>query len=427
MMDNTFKATMDFATVNAVIDGIDAAMNASRISLDKSLSEKLDFFMTRLVVAAAQPNLLSVYNRFLEIIDASTSGVTAAMLTACASPDAPVILKWLREQPRIALTLIPLSAKERQTVINAYVGAASTFEPIHPRPKFDVNIRAYVLQALAHGDDIKAGNNTLFRRGGVDGGVRLPYYSANAIGHGLREALAEHFLQTLGFRLNKNSEQFDVWFYHLLYSGGILGEGAIPKTFEARLQGAAAGGLKSDGVRELRDLLPWFSLLGGVTKSPMEGNVYIYDLRPECREWGNGQTPVHELFDWRFMVRLDNYEGRISKAEAKKQERRDGNISLPVNTEVLKEGTYLEGGLNIGKHAQPMECAALAKGLQILQQQGVFGGKKHRGHGLLEIQYTDRDDRPLNLDSQPYDAFLRDRRADILRYIREIGANPAEV
>ena len=418
---------MDYVIADAVINGLSKAITSSQIKIDKSLSEKMDFFMTRLIVAASKPNLLAVYNRFLETIDASTDGVDPAMLQACASPAAPLVLTWVREQPRIVLSLIAQPEPVRQAVIEAFSGTLSAFKPLRKRPAFDVNIRAYVLQALSHGDDIKAGNNTLFRRGDVGGGVRLPYYSANAIGHGLREALVEHFLQALGFRLNKNSEQFDVWFYHLLYSAGILGEGAIPKEFEARLQGAAAGGLKSDGVRELRNLFPWFSLLGGVGKAPMEGNVYIYDLRPECVEWGNGSVPVDELFDWRFMVRMDNYEGRISKAEAKKQERHDGNISLPVNTEVLKEGTYLEGGMNIGKHAQPLEVSALAKGLELLKQSGVFGGKKHRGHGLLDIEYTGRDERPYELDSAEYDAFLRERKGDILRYIRDIGANPAEV
>jgi len=418
---------MDYDIANTVINGIAKATNASQIKIDKSLNEKMDFFMTRLIVAASKPNLLAVYNRFLEIIDASTGGIDPAMLQVCASEDAPVILKWIREQPRIVLSLTTQTEPVRKSVIETFNGAYTVFKPIFKRPPFDVNIRAYVLQALSHGDDIKAGNNTLFRRGDVGGGVRLPYYSANAIGHGLREALVEHFLQAMGFRLNKNSEQFDIWFYHLLYNGGVLGEGAIPKEFGARLQGAGAGGLKSDGVRELRDMLPWFSLLGGVHKSPMEGNVYIYDLRPECLEWGNGNIPVDELFDWRFIVRMDNYEGKISKANAKKLDRKDGNISLPVNTEVLKEGTNLEGGLNIGKHAQSVEISALAKGLELLQLSGVFGGKKHRGHGLLDIEYTGRDGNLYELDIAEYDAFLQDRKADILQYIRDIGANPTGV
>lgn len=418
---------MDYTIADAVINGLSKATKASQIKIDKSPNEKMDFFMTRLIVAASKPNLLAVYNRFLETIDAAIDGVDAAMLQACASQEAPVVLKWIREQPRIVLSLMTQPEPVRKAVIEEFSGTHTAFHPIRKRPPFDVNIRAYVLQALSHGDDIKAGNNTLFRRGDVGGGVRLPYYSANAVGHGLREALVEHFLQSMGFRLNKNSAQFDVWFYHLLYSAGILGEGAIPKEFESRLQGAGAGGLKSDGVRELRDMFPWFSLLGGVAKSPMEGNVYIYDLRPECLEWANGSVPVDELFDWRFMVRMDNYEGKISKAEAKKQERKDGNISLPVNTEVLKEGTNLEGGLNIGKHAQSVEISTLAKGLELLKLSGVFGGKKHRGHGLLDIEYTGRDGRPYKLDSAEYETFLRERKTDILQYIRDIGVNPTGV
>lgn len=66
---------MDYVIADAVINGLSKAITSSQIKIDKSLSEKMDFFMTRLIVAASKPNLLAVYNRFLETIDASTDGV----------------------------------------------------------------------------------------------------------------------------------------------------------------------------------------------------------------------------------------------------------------------------------------------------------------------------------------------------------------
>jgi len=392
----------------------------------KSKYEAHDLYVSRLIVASSEGNLLALGNRFSELLN-SPHTKAEALIKASASGSANELKVWCNEQPKIIIALA-LSTEDRDSlidsVLDAYVSPQLKFKPIHRRPPFDVNIRAYVSQALSHGDDVKAGNSILFRRGSVGGGVRLPYYSANAVGHGLRNALAEHFLNFLGFRLDMSKPQYAIWFHHFLFSGGIMADGAIPKRFVQKLQGAAAGAVRSDGVRELRDMFPFFSLLGGVAKAPLEGRLYIYDLRPECVEWGNGSIPVQELFDWRFSTRHDTYEGRINKSTAKEQSSDDGNTSMLVNTEVLKEGSILEGGINVSPHITEVEKGALDLALQIMKAKGRFGGKKHRGHGLLEIQYSDITKRALVLYPEPYLTYLSSNKKTILAYINKIGAEP---
>ena len=40
---------MDYVIADAVINGLSKAITSSQIKIDKSLSEKMDFFMTRMI------------------------------------------------------------------------------------------------------------------------------------------------------------------------------------------------------------------------------------------------------------------------------------------------------------------------------------------------------------------------------------------
>lgn len=399
-----------------------ATLNISR--------NRYDFYADRLRVATTEPNLLAGLNRYSDLLGCpvlSQKSIKDAM-QASAADDAPIAYQWLREQPKVAIAMAKLKYDDRAEVVEALVQA---YQPrqvqaglLKPRRPFDINITATVTQALAHGDDGKAGNAQLFRRCDVRGGLRLPFYSGNAIGGAMRDLLADHYLQSIGLRTDKADPALSIWSFHLLYSGGIMADGAIPKTFERVLTGAASGSMRSDGVRQLRNMIPFFSMMGGIGKTPMESYIYINDLRPQCLEWGTGDDPVSNLMSWRYIARRDDYEGRTSKAQKQDGEAGDdtANTSMLANTECLTEGTVLDGGIDVSPHATKIEMAALARGLVLLKDYGYLGGKKHRGYGRVNIEYqTD-----LELNPARYDDYLQANKGEILNYLHSIEAFPED-
>lgn len=397
-----------------------ASLNVSR--------NRYDFYADRLRVATTEKDLLSAVNRYSELLGCPvlTEHATANILRASSAADAKSVYQWLREQPKIAIAMTKIGYAHRDDIIAALVEAYETQEIKvgfqKPRRSFDINISATVTQALAHGDDAKAGNAQLFRRCDVRGGLRLPFYSGNAIGGAMRDLLADHFLSSLGIKLDRAEPALNIWAFHLLYSGGIMADGAIPKEFERVLTGAASGTMRSDGVRQLRNTLPFFSMLGGIGKSPMEGYVYINDLRPQCLEWGTGDESVNDMMSWRFIARRDDFEGRTSKAQKELGDAgaETANTSMLANTECLAEGVVLEGGIDVSRHVTDIEMSALARGLILLQEHGYLGGKKHRGYGRVNIEY--RTD--LVLEPTLYDEYLQEHKAEILAYLQSIGAFP---
>lgn len=412
--------TKTLAVVTELIDN--ATLSVSR--------NRYDFYADRLRVATTEPNLLAGLNRYSELLGCPvlTQKSIKAAMQASAAEDAPIVYQWLRDQPKVVIGLAKLKYDDRAEVVEALVSA---YQPqqitpglLKPRRPFDINITANVTQALAHGDDGKAGNAQLFRRCDVRGGLRLPFYSGNAIGGAMRDLLADHFLTALGIRTDKADPALNIWAFHLLYSGGVLADGAIPKAFERTLTGAASGSMRSDGVRQLRNMIPFFSMMGGIGKTPMESYIYINDLRPQCLEWGTGDTPVNDLMTWRYLARRDDYEGRTSKAQSDSGDAGSdtANTSMLANTECLAEGTALDGGIDVSRHATEIEMAALARGLLLLQDYGYLGGKKHRGYGRVNIEYqTD-----LTLDPAPYDDYLEANKIEIIDYLHSIEAFPED-
>lgn len=420
MQLTTDTVSKTLAVITELIDNTILNVNRNRY----------DFYADRLRVATTEPNLLAGLNRYSELLGCPvlTQKSTKSAMQASAADDAPVVYQWLRDQPKVAIGLAKLKYDDRAEVVEALVTAYQPQQIIpgllqHRRP-FDINIIANVTQALAHGDDGKAGNAQLFRRCDVRGGLRLPFYSGNAIGGAMRDLLADHFLTALGIRTDKADPALNIWAFHLLYSGGVLADGAIPKAFERTLTGAASGSMRSDSVRQLRNMIPFFSMLGGIGKTPMESYIYINDLRPQCLEWGTGDTPVNDLMTWRYLARRDDYEGRTSKAQTDSGDAGSdtANTSMLANTECLAEGTVLDGGIDVSRHATDIEMAALARGLLLLQDYGYLGGKKHRGYGRVNIEYqTD-----LTLDPAPYDDYLEANKAEILAYLHSIEAFPED-
>jgi len=410
-------------TVTKTLSVLGELVNNATLNVSRN---RYDFYADRLRVATTESNLLAAVNRYSELLGCPVLSEQATMniMLASSATDAKAVYQWLREQPKVAIGMTKIKYDDRAAVIDALVEAYEAQEVKEgiqkPRRPFDIGITALVTQALAHGDDAKAGNAQLFRRCDVRGGLRLPFYSGNAIGGAMRDLLADHYLQALGIRLDKAEPAVNIWAFHLLYSGGIMADGAIPKEFERVLTGAAAGTMRSDGVRQLRNMIPFFSMMGGIGKTPMEGYAYINDLRPQCIEWGTGDTSVNDLMSWRFLARRDDFEGRTSKQQLADgdSQAETANTSMLANTECLAEGTVLDGGIDISNHISEIEMSALSRGLLLLQEHGYLGGKKHRGYGRVNIEYQTS----LMLDPKPYDDYLQAHKAEILEYLQTIGA-----
>jgi len=414
------KLTTD--TVGKTLAALGEIMNNA--SVKSGSTGKYDFFAGRLRVACTSGKLLSTINRFGELLGSPVlrGTTTQGLMSAAAAEDADSCYIWLREQPSISISMATASMDNRPKMITDFCAA---YEPrivknvqMHRRRPFDIGIIATLENAFTHGDDKKAGNNTLFRRGSVRGGQELPYYSANAWAGQMRDLFAKHFVTALGYDTKSRERLFAPWFLHLLTSGGIMADGAIPKLFEAALTGNVAGAIKVNGAIQLRNMIPYFSLLGGVGKSPLEGRVYINDLRPQCVEWGNGDESVEMLMDWRYIVNRDDLENKISKLQAKETGNGDmANKSMIANYECLIEGAVLEGGIDVDLHITDVEISALAKGLEMMQQFGYLGGKVHRGFGRATIEYQSK----LTLNGSLYNRYLADNKQAIIDYLRQIG------
>lgn len=404
-MNKTLKITI--LTLHAIYSGAQI----------KSGRNPLDLFSDRIRQAATEPTLLAFVERLQTLVDASPSAITAqcvaAFVRASAETDAPSVLGWVRQYPKITAMLAGMKdSRQRDEAIDSIEITSveqSNLGTALPRRQFHVGIDATCLTPLAHGGDAKAGNATLFRRMNVlstTGQVlSLPFYSGNALRGMVRDALADYLLFSLGLAPRRDNPPVALWFFHTIYAGGALADNAAStKAISVRF-GKAAGALRTDGLREFRDLLPSVSLLGcALGNRVLCGRVQFGDLRPRCKEWGNGSHDVAKLFEWTYLTRREDLETH------------DEHSGMIATTETLKAGVLLEGGIDIDMHCQPIERSALARGLLLVQQRGRIGAENRRDLGGVEIKFRDLPDPAL------FDAFLIERKDDILKYLAEIKA-----
>lgn len=374
----------------------------------------LDVFTDRLTKAASEATLSGAMEQLLRNINASAEKLhpplAAQMMRLAASPDGPRILRWLREQTRLAVMLA--ACKDQAVVEDALAsvmlpeaggeGAAAV------RGAFQIGLRATCESPLAHGADGKAGNATLFRRIQViaaNGEVlRLPYYAGNAVRGQVRDLLADHLLVSLGLPADRAKPAVPLWFFYALYSGGALEENS-DATKAMRKSLGDNGSIRAEGIRKFRDMLPALSLLGcALGNRVLPGHCQFADLRPVCKEWGTGTQPVAELLTWEFLTRREDHEDHAE------------HHGMIANTEVLRTGTVLEGGVDMDNSMPEVERAALARGLILLQQRGKLGAENRRGFGKVKIELTGLPDPAL------YDTFLAERKADVLDYLAKLGA-----
>ncbi len=375
-----------------------------------------DFVSDKFMQLANEPTLLSFIDKFSSIMDASFEDMPhemkIEMMPAITGEHAQSILHWIRTYPKIAgmLTTIGKGEAQKEACEMVEIEPYSQNKGIAiAQPKYDIGIKLTTLSPLSHGSDTKAGNATLFRRMQVltnNGVISLPYYAGNAFRGQLRDMLADHFLKSIGISARRDKPKVALWFFHALYAGGALEENSKSSKALASLMGDN-GSIKADGIYLFRDTLPMLSLLGvALGNRILSGRIKCADYRPACIEWDNGDKSVNELLEWCYLTRREDHEGHNDNE----------NSSMIANTECLKHGVTLIGGIDIDTHISELELSALGKGLQIMQQKGYIGANSNRGFGRVQIDIENMPDATL------YENYLLENKEKIINFLIKIGA-----
>lgn len=375
-----------------------------------------DFIADRLIQATTQPTLLSMIEKLAGLLNAKIDSIDSAKMAIFMeninSDDSKDVLNWLREYPRVTAMIVTQGSNDYEECIKDIDIPASAIEKgvAFPTTIPEISIEIMCLSPLAHGADTKAGNATIFRRMQVlstTGQVlSLPFYAGNALRGQMRDLLADHYLKALGLVPRKDNPPCNLWFFHSLYAGGALEENSTQEKALSKKLGNN-GSLRAEGIYELRDRIPPISVLGtALGNRVLSGRVNFCDFRPQCLEWGNGNVSVGNLFEWTYLTRREDYENH-----------KDGdNSSMIANTECLKSGTVLVGGIDISNHVTDIERACIGKGLSLIQESGYIGAESRRGFGKVEVKISNLPDPSI------YDEYIEDNKEQILVYLEDIGA-----
>lgn len=377
---------------------------------------RLDTFADRLVKASSEPTLASAMEHLLRAVNVESdrmhAPLAAQMVRVASSTDGPRVLRWLREQAKLVTMLAAtndMKLVEEALAEMPLPPAVDSGAAAAPRGAFPITLRARCEAPLGHGADGKAGNATLFRRIHVlatNGSVlELPYYSGNAIRGQVRDLLADHFLRALGLPADRAKPAVALWFFYALYSGGALEESSdAQKALKKQL--GDNGAIRAEGIRTFRDRVPPLSLLGcALGNRVLPGHVQFADLRPLCSEWGTGTRPVAELLTWEYLTRREDHEDHGE------------HHGMIANSEVLRTGTELEGGIDMDDAIPEIERSALGCGIALLAKRGRLGAENRRGFGRVVLDIQGAPDGAL------YEAWLAEHKGEILAYLESIGAS----
>jgi hypothetical protein len=401
-MNETLKRTVDMLT---------AVLNGTQLKINRN---PLDLFADRIRQAATEPTLIGFMERLIVLMDSTGEKMenqAASFIAACKHPDALSVLKWLSQYSRLASLIAGTrDLKEKTEALEAVEINHADQAPgkaIKRRP-FEVGIEMVCSTPLAHGGDTKSGNATLFRRMSVlsDTGqvLILPYFAGNALRGIIRDILADHLIVSLGMQPRRDRPPVALWFFHCLYAGGSLEENSLATKALSKRFGNN-GSIKVESILEFRDTLPSLSVLGTAAGNRILcGRAQFGDLRPRCAEWNNGDIPTSQLFEWLFLTRREDHEEHSE------------HHGMIANTECLKAGVRLEGGIDFDLHASEIEKSAIARGLQLLQKYGRIGAENRRDFGMVEITFDGLPSPDL------YDHYLADHKQHIVTYLNEIGA-----
>ncbi len=378
---------------------------------------KSDWFTDRLKRAASEGKLSGLCETLIRLTQPDKREINntaiIGMVSIANSSLAPRILLWIRRNTNI---LVSLAMEKNETLIpildNIDLPEESTEGVALPRRDFDIGIKIKMEAPLEHGADTKCGNSSMFRRINVcskDGGtLHLPYYSGNALRGQMRDLLADHFLTSIGVGADRLKPKVALWLFYALYTGGVLTEtdAAMKKIIKNM---GDNGALRAEGIWTLRNMIPPISLLGAaIGNRILPGRVRFADLRPVCREWGTGVNSVEQLLEWEFLTRREDL---ITSTE---------NKSMIANTEVLRAGTELEGGIDMDKMMTSLESSVLGKGLELLNQHRFLGAGSRRGFGKCTIAYEYNGSRIPS--SEEYEIFLQEKSGEIKDYLKEVEA-----
>jgi hypothetical protein len=401
------------SSVRKTVDFLKSAWVSSQIDGSRN---KVDIFTDRLTKALSEPTLALAMEQLMRSVNTSAERfhpLTATeMVRLASSADGPRLHRWLREQTKmvVMMVLVKDDAVLDEVLAEIKLPDGELSGSAVPRQPYAIQIRAKCETPLSHGSDSKAGNATLFRRIAVlatNGNVlELPYYSGNALRGQMRDLLADHFVSSIGLQPDRSKPAVALWFFYALYCGGALEEkSAAMKAIRKEL--GDHGAVRSDGIREFRQHLPALSLLGcALGNRVLPGHVQFADLRPVCVEWGTGNQPIAEMMSWEFLTRREDHEDH---------EEHHGMIA---NTEVLRTGVELEGGIDMDSAMPEMEKSALGCGLRLLAKRGMLGAENRRGLGRVNMGIEGIPDESVYLD------YLATERENIVEYLRQIAALP---
>lgn len=370
-----------------------------------------DFFSDKIIQASTESTLLKFIEKLAKLIDADMGKVyndTSIDFLIVQKKEGIKYLNWIRQFPKLTAMIVCLN---KWTDIEMAVKEIDIedFEEqtgkALPQGIFDIDVKFITLSPISHGSDQKAGNATLFRRMDVmsDTGCKLnlPFYAGNAIRGEIRDLLADNLLENLGIEKKKIAK----WFFYVIYSGGALSEDAESTKALSEILGKN-GAINGIGFHKFRDTLPGLSLLGSAMGNRIiPGRLNFSDYRPECKEWGNGEKSVGELFDWLYLTRREDDED-YSEGE---------NSSMIANTEVIKPGIIFHGGIDISKHISDLEKSALGMGLSLLKEKGYIGADNRRGFGKVNFEFKNCPDFEL------YKTFFIEKKKEIMDFLNDIN------
>ena len=390
---------------------------ASMHSQIKTSRSKSDFLADRIRQCSSAPTILDFAEQLAKALDSETEHLSAVTgsITRIPQNEGQRILIWLRQRPRVAAMIVFLKQDDFNETADLALNTGDIDclgDKALPSRPYQINIRAACLSPLSHGSDEKSGNATLFRRMAVlcqnDKVLYLPFVSGNSIRGIVRDLLADDLLSRLGIEARRDKPNIALWFFHALYSGGALEEGGN-KLLDNCL--GKAGASKAEGIKEFRTMFPVLSALGSALGSRIlsgRAGAKFGDWKPECREWNNGNdnVGVDSLFEWLYLTRREDHEGH------------DDHRGMIANTEVLKEGTVLIGGVDFDRTAPVMERAVIEHGLMLLEKHGYIGANNRQGYGKVNIGTPDPKWCVLADD---YVDYIETNKNDILKYIEKIG------
>jgi hypothetical protein len=400
-------------TLKATLDAMREAAKSADIKIHRGFT---DFLADRIIQATTEPTLLAMFEKLSALLNSKAENIDikniAKFIGAANNPHALDILNWLRNYPRTVGMIIMQEPEIYSKCINdieipSYTNEKGTaLKSVAP----DISVKITCLSPLSHGADTKAGNATIFRRMQVlsttDQILNLPFYAGNAFRGHMRDLLADNFLQSLGLAPRRDNPPCNLWFFHALYAGGVLEENSAQAKALGKKLGLN-GSSRSDGIHEFRDMIPPISVLGSALGNRvLPGKINVCDFRPKCIEWDNGETQVGNLFEWMYLTRREDHENH----------EHGHNSSMIANTECLKAGVVLFGGIDISTHANDIELGCVGRGLELLKESGYIGAGNRRGLGHVCI---DIDNIP---NSSVYDTYLQTNRLKITAYLEEIGA-----